>query len=241
MGILDVFGGSPEKKARKLKAKVTQKYGDPTARQKAIEQVGELKVPEAISVLLQRYTFTVDPQTTDLDEKERVFELITRCGQDAVGPVKEFLARNDTASSWAVRILSSVLPEPEVVGIACEMLQAFGPSYMRNPEKKLVLLHFLEGKDDPRIGPTVAPMLDDMADDVKIAALKVLGPLKYEPSRVAILELLVADDTARRVRTACIQALHDAGFGVQGYREKVESQLQDPFFVDKSGLVKKRG
>ncbi len=43
------------------------------------------------------------------------------------------------------------------------------------------------------------------------------------------------------MKTAAIAALHQSGFGVQGYREKLEALLTDPYFVDKAGQVKKRG
>lgn len=241
MGILDIFGGSGPDKARKLRAKVMQKYGDPTSRQKAISQLGEMQIPEAISSLLARFTVTVEPLTTDADEKEHVFELITSRGRSAVDSVKEFLRTADSSSSWAVRLLSALLPEPELVGICVEFLHQLGATYTRNPEKKIVLIHFLTGKDDPRIAAALLPFLEDMSDDVKIAAIKALAPLKYEPAREPLLSLLTAEETARRVQTAAITALHESGFGVQGYRERVESLLSDTYFVDKSGLVKKRG
>jgi len=241
VGILDIFGGSGPDKARKLKTKVTQKYGDPTSRQKAISQLGEMNIPEAISSLLARFTVTVEPLTTDADEKEHVFELITSRGRSAVNSVREFLRSTDTSSSWAVRLLSALLPEPELIGICVEFLHQLGSTYTRNPEKKIVLIQFLTGKDDPRIAPALVPFLEDMSDDVKISAIKGLAPLKYEPSREPLLHLLTAEDTARRVQTAAIAALHESGFGVQGYREKVEALLSEPYFVDKSGLVKKRG
>ncbi|HKD40315.1 MAG TPA: HEAT repeat domain-containing protein [Myxococcaceae bacterium] len=241
MGILDIFGGSGPDKARKLKGKVTQKYGDPTSRQKAISQLGEMQIPEAISSLLARFTVTVEPLTTDADEKEHVFQLITSRGRSAVDSVREFLRSTDTSSSWAVRLLSALLTEPELIGICVEFLHQLGSTYTRNPEKKIVLIQFLTGKDDPRIAPALVPFLEDMSDDVKISAIKGLAPLKYEPSREPLLHLLTAEDTARRVQTAAIAALHESGFGVQGYREKVEALLSEPYFVDKSGLVKKRG
>jgi len=241
VGILDIFGGSGPDKARKLKGKVTQKYGDPTSRQKAISQLGEMQIPEAISSLLARFTVTVEPLTTDADEKEHVFQLITSRGRSAVDSVREFLRSTDTSSSWAVRLLSALLPEPELIGICVEFLHQLGSTYTRNPEKKIVLIQFLTGKDDPRIAPALVPFLEDMSDDVKISAIKGLGPLKYEPSREPLLHLLTAEDTARRVQTTAIAALHESRFGVQGYREKVEALLSEPYFVDKSGLVKKRG
>jgi hypothetical protein len=43
------------------------------------------------------------------------------------------------------------------------------------------------------------------------------------------------------VQTAAIEAIARSGFGVQGYREKVESLLPEPFFVDKAGILKRRG
>ncbi len=241
MGILDFLGGSGPAKALKLKAKVMQKYGDPVSRQKAIQQLGELHFPEAVTVLLSRFTITVEPQTTDADEKEQAFELVRSRGSAAVPSVTDFLARTDLASSWAVRLLAELLPEPEVVAVLVAQLQTLAQGYTRNPEKRLVLLNWLSGKDDPRIAPAVLPFLEDMADDVRLAALRTLGPLKYPPAREPMLQLLTAPETGRRVQVAAIEALAESGFGVQGFREKVEALAPEPFFVDKAGVLKRRG
>lgn len=242
MGILDIFGGgTPAQKAQKLKPKVTQKYGDAAVRQKAIQQLAQLRSPEAVSVLMARFTLTVEPQTTDADEKEQTFQAICDLGKDAVAPVADFLRRSEHASSWALRVLSSLLPEPEVLGIATEELNRLGSSYTRDPEKKVVLLGFITGKSDERLGPSAMPFLEDHSDDVKIAALKALASLKHEPAREPMLKLLTGEDTARRVQTNALVALFESQFGVQGYREKAEALVQDPYFVDKNGLVKKRG
>ncbi len=241
MGILDIFGGgTPAQKAQKLKAKVTQKYGDPAVRQKAIQQVAQLRVPEAVTVLMARFTFSVEPQTTDADEKEQAYQHLCDMGQDAVPPVAEFLRKSEHASSWALRVLSALLPEGEVIRIATDELNRLGLAYTRDPEKKVVLLGFLTDKSDGRIAAAAMPFLEDHSDDVKIAALKALGALKYEPAREPMLKLLTADDTARRVQTAALAALHESGFGVQGFREKVEALLIEPYAIDKSGVVVRR-
>lgn len=240
MGLLDIFGGSPPQKAQKLKVKVTQRYGDPSVRQKAITQLGEMKIPEAAQALMARFTILVEPQSIDAEEKEHVFELIKGMGEDAVAPVTDFLKRSDTASSWALRILSAVLPEDRAMGIVTDYLRQLSNEYTRDPEKKIVLLGWLVGKTDPRIGDVVIPYLQDAFDDVKLVAIKVLAALKHEPAREPLLELLTTDDTARRVQSAVLQALVDTGFGVQGYREKVEKLATDPYSVDRAGTVKKR-
>lgn len=242
MGILDIFGGgkSPER-ATKLKAKVTQKYGGPEARQKAIQQLGEMDFPEATASLLARFTVTVEPATTDTDEKEHVFGLLRARGEAAVEPIRTFLRRSDQASSWAVRLLREILPADRYVTVVVEHLGELADVYTRDPEKKLVLLHEAESLDDPRVAPRVLPFLEDMADDVKIAALRALAPRAYPEAREPMLRLLTAPETARRVQTSAIEAIAGSGFGVQGYREKVESLLPEPFFVDKAGILKRRG
>jgi HEAT repeat protein len=242
MGLLSFFGGgTPAEKAQRLKAKATQKYGDAATRQKALQQLSELKHPDAVPVLMNRFTFNVDPQTTDAEEKEHVFQSICELEKDAVPPVKAFLVRSDTASSWALKILDTVLPPTEVLQIVTEELQRLGANYTRDPEKKEVLIRFLEGKQDERIGPVLVPFLNDMSDDVKMAALKTLASVKYEPARETLLTLLVTEETAKRVQTACVATLVETGFPVTGFREKVEAKLPEGHFIDKSGVVKKRG
>lgn len=241
MGILDIFGGgSPEEKARKLRTKITQKYGDPTTRQKAIAQLGEMDHPEAVRSLMARFTVTVDPHTTDADEKDHTFELVKAFGQNAVAPVREFLERTDAAASWALRVLSAILPEDELIGLCTEVLQKVGNEYTRDPEKKVVLIHHVAGRNDPRVPPALVPFLEDPSDDVKIAALSALAPIKYEPARVPMMQLITTDDVARRVKAAAISAAHESAFSVEGFRDKVQSQLSEPWFIDGAGLIKKR-
>ena len=87
MGLLDFFGGgTPADKAQRLKAKATQKYGDAATRQKALQQLAELKHADAVPVLMNRFTFAVDPQTTDAEEKEHAFQAICELEKDAVPP-----------------------------------------------------------------------------------------------------------------------------------------------------------
>ncbi|GEL72887.1 HEAT repeat domain-containing protein [Myxococcus virescens] len=242
MGLLDIFtGGSGPEKALKLKPKVTQKYGDPATRQKAIQQLGEMKVPEAVSVLLSRFTLTVDPLTTDADEKEHTFELVKSFGKEvAVPPILEFLRTSEQAASWALRLLGELTSEEETITACVNALQHLSAHYTRNPEKKVVLLHHVASSQDPRIPPAVVPFLEDMSDDVKIAALKALGVFKYEPAREPMLKLLTADETARRVQTSVLSALAEGGFSVEGYQEKVQPLLVEPYALGNDQRIQRR-
>ena len=77
MGLLDLFGGKGGKGGlRKLGQKVTEKYGPPENRQKAIQQLADQGTAEALGVLCLRFTVRADPGITDDEEKENVRRIL---------------------------------------------------------------------------------------------------------------------------------------------------------------------
>jgi hypothetical protein len=241
MGLFDYF--SPAGKMKRLGKRLTERYGPPETRQKAIVTLAELGTPEALAMLLLRFTITSEPRITDADEKEDVFRRIVDAEETSIGPLKEFVRRQESVS-WALRALAELLTPPEVVGIVVGELEQLANEYTREPDKKVQLITWLAEHRpddlDARVGPTLLPFLADRSDDVKLAAARTLAPLKLEAAREPMLEALVEPEQGARVRRVLMDALADGGFGVQGYREKVEALLQEPFFVDKSGILKRR-
>ncbi len=73
-------------------------------------------------------------------------------------------------------MLDGSCPEEEVLGIVTDAAPTLGAEYTRDPEKKAVLLQYSRGQGGPAHRPdALLPFLDDMSDDVKIAALKTPG------------------------------------------------------------------
>lgn len=237
MGLFDFFKGSTDaEKALKLKPRIQQKYGEPIGRQKSLEQLGTLRVPESVQVLLHRFTFSVEPNTTDLDEKERTLELITGFGEMALEPVKTFLRRSEAGITWALRALGELLPSEEATGVIVGELEYLGAGYTRTHEKKVLFMNALADKDDPRIAPVITTMLEDSADDTRVLALQILGPRAYAPAREPIIALLRAEDSAKRVQTAALEALAQSGFEIEpNQRPNIEPLLGDRFTLDGKG------
>ena len=229
MGLFDFLSGSPEKKVKRLQKSVTEKYGPPENRQKAIEQLLDLGTPEALSALLMRFTVNAEPSITDAEEKDYTYEAILRLEQEAVEPVKGFLRKSDVATSWALKLLKKLLSEADVVALCVELLQKLGPEYTRDPEKKTVLLSTLGDLKGERIAPALTPFLEDPSDEVRIAAAAALAKQKDERSREALLKAFVDSSDRARVKATLAQALLQTGFGVQGYREKIEQGLPEGY------------
>jgi hypothetical protein len=140
-----LFGSKEERERnalRKLAKKVTERYGPPENRQKAIAQLGELGTPEALETLCLRFTVRVDPGITDDEEKETTRGLLVDAGAAAIAPLEKFVTEHDDGIAWGLRILAELAPE-RVLGAVVGELSRLGRIYTRDPEKKLVLLKWL--------------------------------------------------------------------------------------------------
>ena len=240
MGFLDMIGmGGPEGKVRRLAKKSQEKFGPPENRQGAIEELGELRSEPAIEALLQRYTFRVDPGITDDEEKARVLALIVQAGDVSLPPVKKFILGRDEIS-WPLRALSQLLPEAEVVKFLVEVGRKVGSEYSRVPEKKVLLLHALKEHQAPaEITPIVLPFLEDMDDEVQIAAAEVIVKQADPGGREPLIQhfLKAHEGSNARVREALAGLLADSGWDVKGYTPKVEAALPEAYKLDSKGKV----
>lgn len=239
MGLLEMIGLGP--KVPRLQKKAMTKFGPPENRQGAIEELGELKTPEAVDALLMRYTIRVDPGITDDEEKARVLALIVQAGEAALPPVKRFILQRDEIS-WPLRALAQLLPEAEVVKFLVEVGRKVGSEYSRVPEKKVLLLHALMNHKAPEITPVVLPFLEDMDDEVQIAAAEVIARQQDPQGREPLIQhfLKAHEGSNARVREALAGILADSEWDVKGYTPKVEAALPPGYKLDSKGKVQRK-
>jgi hypothetical protein len=249
MGIFDLFGSATEReqaRLRKLARKVTEKYGPPENRQGAIEQLAEMGTPAALKTLCLRFTVMADPGITDQEEKESVHGHLVDAREGSLAPVTEFIREQESGIAWGLRSLAAVATPAEVLDVVVAELTRLSTVYMRDPEKKLTLLAWVkehhEGAEAGGLEAALRAMLEDFSDDVRIGAVRALAGLPLaEPTRTALVELLVRDAGNARVRGEVLAALYRLGADVKGFRPSVEALLVEPWFLDKDGVVKRHG
>jgi len=236
-----LFGGSREeresKRIRDLSKRAQEKYGDPAARTRALEQLRDIGSEEAIAALLQRFTVKTEPGITDAEEREFTLSIITSFGEKAVGPIEAFIRSNDSIA-WALRCLEEIVPEERVIGTLTAELEKLAGEYTREPDKKVLIINRLAATKDPRIPPAVRPFLDDAADDVRIAAMKTLLAQGDAASADAIAACLI-DAEAPRVRTAAAATLAELAAPIGARRDEVAAKLPAGYALDDGGVVRK--
>ena len=249
MGLFDLFGSREERERgalRRLVKKVTERYGPPENRQKAIDQLGALGTPAALGALCQRFTVRAEPGITDDEEKEAARRILVAAGATAVAPVEQFVREQESGIAWGLRALADILPHDKVSETVLRELSRLSREYSRDPEKKLTLLTWLVehhgGVNPSEVEGALLPLLEDFSDDVRIGALRALSALAAgDAVRVGLIELLLRDRENARVRGEVFEALTRMGADVKGYRPSVEALLAEPFYLDREGRVKKRG
>ncbi len=247
MGLFGLFGSKEEREKsalRKLVKKLTERYGPPENRQKAIAQLGQMGTPDALETLCLRFTVRVEPGITDDEEKETTRSILVEAGEVAVGPIEKFVAEQDDGVAWGLQALAELAPA-QVVGLVVRELTRLGRIYTRDPEKKLVLLKWLTehhaGAGSAEVEPALLPLLEDFSDDVRISTTRALAALAPgESGRDALIQLLLRDRDNARVRGEVLDALATLGADVKGHRPSVEPLLVEPFYLDREGRVKKR-
>lgn len=241
LGIGGTKAERANRSAQKLQKKVTEKYGPPENRQGAIEELGTLAAQgsePAIDALLMRYTIRIDPGITDDDERARVYALIVQAGRQALPALKRFIFNRDEVS-WPLRAINELLPEQEVVQLLLEVLAKVATEYSRVPEKKVLLLHALTHHRSPGATAAALPFLEDMDDEVQIAAAQAMAAQGDEAGREPLIQLLLraqAQSNAR-VREAVSGLLADSAWDVKGYTPSVEAALPASYKLDKAGKV----
>jgi hypothetical protein len=125
------------------------------------------------------------------------------------------------------------------VGFLVEVARKIGGEYSRVPEKKVLLLHALSARRSPEIAAAVLPFLDDMDDEVQIAAAEVLVKQQDPGSREPLIQhfLKANEGSNARVREAMAGLLADSGWDVKGYTPKVEAALPPGYKLDSRGKV----
>jgi hypothetical protein len=244
MGLFDLFKGS-EKKDRG-KANPAAKWADRVEkraqnydRQEAISALAEMETPEAVEVLLKRFTFHMDPSITDQEEKDSAFRGILRAGKGALEPVRAFAAKAESLA-WPMKIVRELTSDDEYVEELLRWLSRWDTEYAKFVDPKVQILTALEEQKHASIREGVERFLEDVNEPARFHAVAALLA-QDDPAAAPALAHLLGDEESVRVRTKIADGLAARGWPVPAdEREAVTRSLPPAFSIDAGGRVSKR-
>ena len=238
MDILSIFRSSPQKQIEKLRKKVKEPHGDPAVRINAARRLFEMGTPEAIAVLLERFTINVSPSRQDEEEKEEVLRWIVSFGEKAVPPLRDFLKR-ERQVYWPVRALKGILSQEELIREINQILRYHWENPPASTEPQAQLIRAMHGMHSPELEETVRLYLQEKDDDVLLAALDFLFEQSGEESREAVLQCYLDSEDRPRLRAHILDRLAEKRWSVRGYRPKIEETLPESYTLTREGTVKR--
>lgn len=246
MGILDFLFDKEKKEERKyakLEKTLTHMYVQAAERAYIIEQLREMRTPEAISVLLQRFKESAPNSTVDMEEKERVYEVLVELGRapdiDMVELIRAHLHKTEENVNWPLKALSDLLEYDEFVALLHDLLAGCSTEYSQNPEKKQELILRAQELQSEELARELLRFLEDMNETVRFLAVDaVIAQDRPDLSTGPLVDQLVREESLR-----IVQKIADAFAGQQNWqvpeeqREAVAEVLPDDYGVHDQGHI----
>lgn len=208
-------------------------------RMEAIQQLAEMKSPDAAAALLKRFTFSIDPSISDQEEKDVAFQGVVLAGKDVVPAILEFCKKAENLT-WPLKILHELLDDAEYEEKVIEMLDRQDLEYARNVEPKLQLIQALEDVKSEAVREAVEPFLEDVNETVRFHAVETTFKQNNAESLDPLLKLLETEESVR-VKNKVADGLLFRGWIIPAdQREAVSNALNEtPFGVGLDGKISK--
>lgn len=225
MGLFDIFKSksksastppptpiSSDKNIARLARVVGDRLSQTYDRRDAIKALHDMKSADAVSALLRRFTFYVEPSTDDQEEKDSAYDAIIDTGKAAVAPILQFCKKAESVT-WPLKMLRELLPEDEYFETVVKLLSDHETDYTRNVEPKVQLLGALEGHAAPEALESASYFLDDVSEPVRFQAVGILISMNDEKA-VEALAARAADEESVRVRNKIADGFAARGWSV---------------------------
>jgi hypothetical protein len=207
-------------------------------RMEALQQLADMKTPDAAPALLRRFTFVIDPSITDQEEKDVAFQGILAAGKDAVPAVLDFCVKAE-ALTWPLKILRELLDDAVYEESLIELLERFDTEYARNVEPKIQVIQALEETVSETVQEAVAPFLEDVNETVRFHAVQTTFAQNNAGSLPALVKLLESEESVR-VKNKVAEGLLFRGWALPAeLREPTRKALQETasFTVGPDGKI----
>lgn len=248
MGFLDFLfdqDKKDERKYAKLEKTLTNMYVQAAERGYVIEQLVEMRTPEAVRVLLKRFGDASPNTTVDLEEKERIYSALVELGADTrldvIGLVRDHLRKVEDHVNWPLKVLSDLLSYEEFTGFLAELLADCSEEYTQNPAKKQELILRAQEIASEPLTLQLVRFLEDMNETVRFLAVDAVIKQERPDLTTAPLAAMLAREESLRIvqKLATAFANHQDWKVPAELRSEVAEALPDEYGIHDQGHVYK--
>jgi hypothetical protein len=242
-----VFGlFSKEKSLQKTIDRATNKLSQQVDRWGALERLKEVGTEEALWGLCKRWGITSMKGVEDEQEKSWVVDTLVGFGPMALAPLRRYM-KSAEQLAFPLRVLERIADHDKALEVADELFASEPPGYVRMPERRIDLIHWLgewKAATDDEVVSRLVPYVQDFDENSRFAAIDGLAgrdPAKIGPPLISAL--LRPEEDSGRIKRTIVEVLERSKVPLGDDAAKVAAMLVGPlaedFRVD-GGMVKRR-
>lgn len=215
-------------KLQKTIQRASDKHAQSADRWKSLENLRDDGSAEAIAGLLRRFSFNYDKTIEDEQEKEWVYQALCELGAKVVPELRKYMRESETLA-WSLKILEHVSSGDSFRDTMRMLCEWNDNSYVRDPSKKIQLVHFMGEHRDAALVPFIVSYLEDVDEGVRYKAVEALFGQGQRDAAIGplIKALGNASEESRRLKIAILEGLGAAGWPLGEHAGVVERALDD--------------
>ncbi len=249
MGLLDFLFDSEKAEQRQLQKHeetLTNMYVQESERKFAIQSLAEMESPEAVEVLLKRFTETCHNTTVDIDEKEYTYDVLVEMGRntevDVVGLVVDYLRTANNKVNWPLKVLKDLLSYEEMIEVVKELLDTCEEGYQEDPAKKQELMLQASELEDEELAEKLVDYLDDSNETIRFLAVDAVANQEVdEVIEAPLRERILEEDSLRIVKKIAEVFSERSDWTIpEDQQAEIEQAIPDEFGIHKHGHIYRR-
>jgi HEAT repeat protein len=224
---------------RRIK-KAHNKYTPAEERYAALQGLAEDGSKPAIDALIKRFSFYVEPLTTDEREKEYVYDVLLGQGPEIIPQLIESIRTSDSLH-WQLKLYHELASEREVLSTLIDIIEGYDTEYEKNPQRKIQIIASLGDWKTPEVAEVLLRFLEDVDEEVRYQTVQSLMRQDPEIVRDRLMDVALEDES-NRIRDFVIDGLIEREIPIKGYsrRKEFEEMLGPDRLVDRQGRIKRR-
>lgn len=237
MGLKSMFGGS---KVDRLVKKLTNAWAQTHDRTRAMEVLASMGTDESLFALLRRFSYRVERDILDQDEKDFAYQLIVAAGPSAIPPIERYVAQFDTVY-FPMKALKEIAGLDAAVEVLMRVLDAAEKKEGRVNEQRDQLVSNLRDFQHPRIMERLLLLCHDPAEDVRLKALDALATYGAEAGAGAFAARILHEDETSAVKSVLFEQLVEHGWSMSAWKAEIETREILPNFYkfNKKGVLER--
>ena len=240
-------GGEPQdgaptgdKTINKLHKKLMNKYIQTMERKRVIGTLADIGSEEAITALLDRFTYVTDGSIVDEDEKSLTYDVIRSMGERAV-PVLKNVITTQVAIYWPLKALTEISGEEEAVKVLFEALDGIEDRFERSMERMTNLVSSLRDYTRPEVLRRLIELATDEAEEIRFLAVDGLCTFgEYQDAVDAVVQRVADPEETIRINRYAMDMAIERSWNVKRYKKNLQDSIPEGYFVDDTGVIQRR-